>query len=75
MGSLLPGNLNHGLGSDNSGIFTGNLLVSSELQGKELDYNGDNGGIFCHDQLPRVYNSGDMQQVFSSSFGGYFQIS
>ncbi|KAJ8445020.1 hypothetical protein Cgig2_029214 [Carnegiea gigantea] len=67
MGSFLPGNMNHGLGSDNSGIFAGNLLISSELQGKELDHHGDNnGGIFCHDQLPRMYNSGDMQQAFSN---------
>lgn len=67
MGSFLPGNLNHGLGSDNSGIFAGNLLISSELQGRELDHHGDNnGGIFCHDQLPRMYNSGDMQQAFSN---------
>lgn len=42
-------------------------MISSELQGRELDHHGDNnGGIFCHDQLPRMYDSGDMQQAFSN---------
>ncbi|XP_021730305.1 uncharacterized protein LOC110697251 isoform X1 [Chenopodium quinoa] len=60
MSSFLHGNLNHGLGADNSGIFAGSLLMASDLQPKELDFQADNSGIFCPDQLPR-YNSGDMQ--------------
>lgn len=35
--------------------------MGSELQAKELDFQGDSGGIFCPNQLPRVYNSGDKQ--------------
>ncbi|KAL2921254.1 Zinc finger protein CONSTANS-LIKE 4 [Bienertia sinuspersici] len=60
MSSFLHGNLNTGLGHENSGIFTGSMLMSSELQPKDLDFQADNSAIFCHDQLPR-YNSGDMQ--------------
>ncbi|XP_021849204.1 zinc finger protein CONSTANS-LIKE 5 isoform X2 [Spinacia oleracea] len=60
MNSFLHGNLNPGLSAENSGIFGGNLLLPSDLQSKELDFQADNTGIFCPDQLPR-YNSGDMQ--------------
>ncbi|KMT16536.1 hypothetical protein BVRB_3g048290 isoform B [Beta vulgaris subsp. vulgaris] len=60
MTSFLHCNLNNGLGTENSGIFTGSLLMASELQHKDLDFQADNSGIFCPDQLSR-YNSGDMQ--------------
>ncbi|KAJ8430201.1 hypothetical protein Cgig2_006709 [Carnegiea gigantea] len=51
-GSFLHGNLNHGLGLENSTVFSGRSLMGSELQPKELDFQGDSGGIFCPDRLP-----------------------
>ncbi|XP_074282306.1 uncharacterized protein LOC141606862 isoform X2 [Silene latifolia] len=60
MSSFQHGSLNHGLCTDNSGLFGGNLLMAAELQSKELDFQGDNAGIYCTDQLVR-YNSGDIQ--------------
>lgn len=43
--------------------------MGSELQAKEMDFQGDNAGIFCPDhQLPRApYNSGDKQGFSSES--------
>jgi len=58
-GSFMHGNPNHGLGVENSTMFSGSSFMGSESQGKELDFQGDSGGIFCPDQLTRVYSSGD----------------
>ncbi|KAK1395363.1 CCT domain-containing protein [Heracleum sosnowskyi] len=55
--SYLPSNLNGTLSTENSGIFTGNLYLGTDLQPQELDYQGDNGGIFSTEPLSRVYNS------------------
>ncbi|CAI0383119.1 unnamed protein product [Linum tenue] len=50
---------------DNSGIFTaGGIYMGGEqlLQSQELDYQGDNGGIYCpSDSLQRVFNPSDLQ--------------
>ncbi|KAK9724236.1 hypothetical protein RND81_05G057600 [Saponaria officinalis] len=59
------GILNHGLcnndhNNNNPGIFCGNLLIASELQSKELEFEAENAGIFCSDHLVR-YNSGEIQ--------------
>jgi hypothetical protein len=35
--------------------------MGSELQPQELDYQGDNGGIYCPDSVQRVFNPGDLQ--------------
>uniref|UniRef100_A0A5B7AME9 Putative CCT motif family protein isoform 2 n=1 Tax=Davidia involucrata TaxID=16924 RepID=A0A5B7AME9_DAVIN len=60
-GPYLPGNLNAALSAENSGIFTGSLLVGMELNHQELEYEGDNGGIFCPESLPRIFNSSELQ--------------
>ncbi|GAB4850850.1 hypothetical protein Ancab_030151 [Ancistrocladus abbreviatus] len=62
MGSFFPGNLNAVFVADGSGMYT-SMLVGQELQPKELDYHGDDAGIFCPHQLPRVYNPGDVQAL------------
>ncbi|KAK9672949.1 hypothetical protein RND81_12G136600 [Saponaria officinalis] len=61
IGSFHSGSVNTtSLCGDGSTMFGGSLLMSSELQAKELDFQGENGGIFCADQLGR-FNSGDLQ--------------
>ncbi|KAL1832385.1 hypothetical protein ACET3Z_002036 [Daucus carota] len=55
--SYLPSNLNGTLSTESSGIFTGNLFLGTDLQPQELDYQGDNGGLFSTEPLSRVYNS------------------
>ncbi|GAB4843071.1 hypothetical protein Ancab_013050 [Ancistrocladus abbreviatus] len=62
MGSFFPGNMNAPLAPEASGMFTG-VLVGQELQPKELDCQGDHAGIFCPDQLPRLYNPADIQAL------------
>ncbi|KAL5781606.1 hypothetical protein ACOSP7_006635 [Xanthoceras sorbifolium] len=52
------------LSVDSAGIFTGSILRGSELQLQELDFQGDNGGIFCP-EMQRVLNSGDLQKALS----------
>jgi hypothetical protein len=49
------------LTADSSAIFAGSILMGSELQPQELDYQGDNGGIYCPDSVQRVFNPGDLQ--------------
>lgn len=56
----MPTNLNMALSNENSGIFNGSMFLGTELQPQELDCQGDNGGIFCTEPPPRVYNS-DLQ--------------
>lgn len=56
-----PGSLNTALSADSSGLFGGNILLGSELQAHELDYQGENGGIFCTDSIQRVFNPPDLQ--------------
>ncbi|XP_017232180.1 two-component response regulator-like APRR5 [Daucus carota subsp. sativus] len=55
--SYLQSNLNGTLSTESSGIFTGNLFLGTDLQPQELDYQGDNGGLFSTEPLSRVYNS------------------
>ncbi|KAL6971234.1 hypothetical protein U1Q18_030915 [Sarracenia purpurea var. burkii] len=59
----LPDNLAAAIFAGSSGIFTGNLHVGNELQmqNQELEYRGDNGGIFCSESLPGIYNSSELQ--------------
>lgn len=54
---------NSGLSTDNSGLFGGgSVLLGSELQTQqELDYQGENGGFYCTDSVPGVFNPSDFQ--------------
>lgn len=70
MGTFLPaGAINPtALSINGSGIFGSSLLMASELQPQELDYQGDTSGIFCPDSLPRVFNHpGELQALGSES--------
>ncbi|BFG14211.1 hypothetical protein CerSpe_004850 [Prunus speciosa] len=55
------------LSADSSGIFTSSILMASELQPQDLDYQGDNGGIFCPESLPRGFNHEDLQALSAES--------
>ncbi|XP_052190966.1 two-component response regulator-like APRR7 [Diospyros lotus] len=69
MAPYLPSNLNTALSADSSGIFTGNgtLYMGNELQNQEMEFQGDNGGIFCPDPLPRIFNSNELQALSNKS--------
>lgn len=57
----VSGTMTAALSTDGAGFFTGSILRGSELQFQDLDFQGDNGGIFCPDSLQRVFNPGDLQ--------------
>lgn len=59
--AYLSGNLNSAFSSENQGIFGGSLLMGPELQPQDLEFQGDNGGMFCPESMQRVYNPGDLQ--------------
>ncbi|KAG6757306.1 hypothetical protein POTOM_037614 [Populus tomentosa] len=61
--SMLAGTMNAALSADCSGIFDGGILTGSEWQPLELDYRGENGGIYCPDSLQKVFNPGDLQAL------------
>lgn len=62
MATYMPlGPINTALSADSSGIFGGTILLGSELQTQELDYQGENGGIYCPDSIQRVFNPPDLQ--------------
>lgn len=63
----VSGTMTAALSADGAGIFTGSILRGSELQFQELDFQGDNGGIFCPDSLQRVFNPGDLQALSGES--------
>ncbi|XP_020225564.1 myosin-G heavy chain isoform X2 [Cajanus cajan] len=58
-----PGSLNTALSADSSGLLCGNILLGSELQAQDLDYQGENGGIYCTDSIQRVFNPPDLQAL------------
>lgn len=60
---MSTGTMTAALSVDSSGIFAGGILLGSELQPKELEYQGENGGIYCPDSIPRVFNPGDLQAL------------
>lgn len=66
MGSYLLGNFTAALSADSCGIFSGGVLMAPELQPQELEYQGDNGGIYCQDSMQRVFNSAELQVVYIS---------
>eukprot|EP00261_Vitis_vinifera_P034063 XP_019075306.1 PREDICTED: uncharacterized protein LOC100242670 isoform X4 [Vitis vinifera] len=63
MGSYLLGNFTAALSADSCGIFSGGVLMAPELQAQELEYQGDNGGIYCQDSMQRVFNSSELQAL------------
>ncbi|XP_059448443.1 two-component response regulator-like APRR7 isoform X2 [Corylus avellana] len=69
LGTYMPaGSMNaSALSADSSGIFAGSILMGSELHPQELDYQGDNGGIYCPDSVQRVFNPGDLQALNTES--------
>lgn len=65
-GSYLPGNLTATFSAaDNSRFFNGNLYTGNEMHIQELEFQGDNGGIFCPEPLPRIFHSGELQVIIS----------
>ncbi|KAI3974638.1 hypothetical protein MKX01_029628 [Papaver californicum] len=66
VGSFLPGNFTSTtpLSTDcGSGIFSGGILVGSELQ-QELDLQGDNSnGVYVTDTMQRVFSPTDIQAL------------
>ncbi|KAJ0092014.1 hypothetical protein Patl1_25684 [Pistacia atlantica] len=68
MTTYMPtGTMSAALSTDSGGIFSGGILRGSDLQLQELDYQGDNGGIYCPDSLQRVFNPGDLQALSGDS--------
>ncbi|KAL2325923.1 hypothetical protein Fmac_024981 [Flemingia macrophylla] len=64
LGVYMPhGSLNIALSADSSGFFGGSILLGSELQAQELDYQGENGRIYCTDSIQRVFNPPDLQAL------------
>ncbi|KAK7391653.1 hypothetical protein VNO78_20070 [Psophocarpus tetragonolobus] len=61
------GPLTTALSTDSSGFFGGNILLGSELQTQELDYQGENGRMYCTDSLQRVFNPPDLQALGTES--------
>ncbi|KAK3417204.1 hypothetical protein EUGRSUZ_H02941 [Eucalyptus grandis] len=50
MRPYMPENMTGTLSADRSGIFSGSVLIKSDLQAQDLDYQADNNsGIFCSD--------------------------
>ncbi|XP_061989590.1 cell wall protein DAN4-like isoform X2 [Rosa rugosa] len=69
MGAYMPaGTMNAAaLSADSTGIFTSSILMASELQPQDLEYQGDNGGIFCPESFPRGFNPEDLQMLGAES--------
>jgi hypothetical protein len=62
LGLYMPqGNLNTALSADSSSLFGGGILLGSEMQTQDLDYQGENGGIYCTDSVQQVFNPQDFQ--------------
>ncbi|XP_014514339.1 uncharacterized protein LOC106772449 [Vigna radiata var. radiata] len=61
------GPLTSALSTDSSGYFGGNILLGSELQTQELEYQGENGRMYCTDSIQRVFNPPDLQALGTES--------
>ncbi|KAG8481001.1 hypothetical protein CXB51_025632 [Gossypium anomalum] len=46
-----------------AGLLLIRILLNSELQPQDLEFQGDNAGIFCPDTVQRVFKPGDLQVV------------
>ncbi|KAK7243034.1 hypothetical protein RIF29_37818 [Crotalaria pallida] len=70
MGMYMPPghcSLGTALSADSSALFGGNILLPSELQPRELDYQGENGGIYCTDSIQKLFNPSDLQALGTES--------
>lgn len=58
MGQYLhSGGIHAPFSAENSGIFTGSgSLMGTDLSHQELEFQGENGGIFMPDSMPRFFN-------------------
>ncbi|KAL5066957.1 hypothetical protein RYX36_017844 [Vicia faba] len=64
LGVYMPhGNLASGLSGDTSGLFGGGILLGSEMQTQDLDYQGENGGIYSTDSVQQLFNPQDFQAL------------
>ncbi|KAK4266209.1 hypothetical protein QN277_027164 [Acacia crassicarpa] len=64
MGPYMPlGPLNTAMSADGSGIYGSTIILGSDLQPQELDYRGENGGLFGPDSIQRVFNTPDLQAL------------
>ncbi|KAL3626479.1 hypothetical protein CASFOL_030028 [Castilleja foliolosa] len=65
---LPPGNMNAPFSTENSGMFTGNggLMLGNDLSNQDLDFQGDSGGLFLPDNLPRIFNCSSELQTLSN---------
>ncbi|CAJ2673774.1 homeobox protein 5-like isoform X2 [Trifolium pratense] len=64
LGLYMPqGNLNTALSADSSSLFGGGILLGSEMQTQDLDYQGENAGIYCTDSVQQVFNPQDFQAL------------
>jgi len=71
MAAYMPnGSLTTALSTDSSGLFGGNMVFGSEIQTQELDYQGDNGRIYCPDPIQRVFNPPGLQVLAISKLLG-----
>lgn len=64
LGVYMPhhhGNLSSALSADSSSLFGGTILLGSDIQTQELDYQGENGGMYCTDSVQQVFNPQDFQ--------------
>lgn len=52
------GNLNGGMSVEAPGMFSGGVVMDSGLQSHELEFQGENGGVYSSDS---VYSSGELQ--------------
>ncbi|CAN4091063.1 unnamed protein product [Withania somnifera] len=70
MVSYFQGNLNNTINSEASAIFAAAansaLFFGSQWPNQELDFQRENGRIFCPDSLPRIYNS-ELQALSNES--------
>lgn len=56
-----PGALNTALSAESCGLYGGNILLGPEIQTQELEYQGENGRLYCTDSIQRVFNPPDLQ--------------
>ncbi|KAK7343991.1 hypothetical protein VNO77_13169 [Canavalia gladiata] len=62
-----PAPLSTALSTDSSGLFGGSILLGSELQTQELEYQGENGRMYSADSIQRVFNPPDLQTLSTES--------
>ncbi|KAI3469834.1 hypothetical protein Pfo_026497 [Paulownia fortunei] len=69
MAPYLPsGSMSAPFSAESSGMFAGSggLMLGTDLSHQELEFQGDNGGLFLPDTMPRVFNCSNELQALSS---------